>query len=94
MNLIDPYPILIERVVTVDLSADDWQLFTVSMDCDKAAKALNRAASEGLSMPTATEAFVHWEAVSDQWAKYGAADSEPRWVMRDLIGQVFGEEER
>ena len=87
------YPITIERKVTVNLTADQWQLFTVSMNCTQAAKALNRAASEGLSLPTASEAFAHWEITSDRWANYGAADSEPRWVMRDLIAQVFGEED-
>jgi hypothetical protein len=86
------YPITIERKVTVDLTADDWQLFTASMDCAQAAKALNRAASEGLSLPTATEAFAHWSTIADLWARYGASDTEPRWVMRDLVMQVFGEE--
>lgn len=86
------YPITIERRVTVDLPADDWQLFTASMNCTAAARALNIAASEGLSLPTREEAWKHWTTVSDLWAKYGAADSEPRWVMRDLMDQVFGEE--
>lgn len=86
------YPITIIRDVTVALSADDWQLFTASMDCTEAARALNIAASEGLSLPTREEAWAHWETVSDLWAKYGAADTEPRWVMRDLMDQVFGEE--
>ena len=86
------YPITIERRVTVNLTADDWQLFTASMDCTEAARALNIAASEGLSLPTAIEAFGHWEVVSDLWARYGASDTEPRCVMRDLIMQVFGEE--
>lgn len=87
------YPITIRRQVTVDLTADQWQLFTATMNCTQAAKALNRAASEGLSLPTPREAWDHWCTISDLWANYGAADTEPRWVMRDLITQVFGEED-
>jgi len=84
------YPITIKRRVTVDLDADAWELFTVSMDCTKAARALNVAASKALSLPTRDEAWELWSAASEKWADYGAADSEPRYVFRDLLDQVFG----
>ena len=88
----DDYDIRITRRVEVELTPSQWQLFT-DMDCEDAVDALNEAAGEALSKPTVKEAWATIFPVMDEWASWGASDTEPRAVFRTLTAKVFGEEE-
>lgn len=79
--------------VEVNLSASEWQLYTVSMDCTEAARALNKAASEALSCGDPARAYGIFSLAQNKWADFGAWDSEPRWEFERLHRRVFGEEE-
>lgn len=78
--------------VAVKLTANDWQLFTASMNCTRAAAALNRAASKALSTGDVKEAWAIFQEAQNEWAAYGAADTEPRWVFADLVDRFIGVE--
>lgn len=74
---------------TVELTAREWQLFTASMDCEAAAKALNEAASEALSCGDSRRAWAIFSRAQNDWAEYGAADSEPSWRFEVMHARVF-----
>lgn len=76
--------------VEVNLTARDWELFTASMDCTKAAEALNIAATDALNTGDPITASRMFSEAQNKWAFYGAADSEPSAMFRDLLREVFG----
>lgn len=84
---------LIEKKITIklELTADDWQLYTASTNCTKAAMALNKAietaVNTGLSRYEVERAANVAMRAND---KYGATDTEPRWVLNDILDEVFG----
>lgn len=84
---------ILKRVIELDLTADDWQLYTVSMNCNAAAAALNKAiiesVGEGLSRDETDYAV---EKVMDKYSSFGAYDSEPRGVLRDTLDKIYGKE--
>ena len=77
-------------VMNIALTADQWQLFTASMKCGTAARALN-STFNALSKRGANkdEFRVGMEAVMEQYSDYGASDSEPRWMLEDLLEMHF-----
>ena len=76
----------------VNLSAGEWQLYTASMNCTKAAQALNKAASEALSCGDAHKAIAIFSKAQDEWSAYGTADSEPTWEFEAMYEKVYGED--
>lgn len=86
------YHVTIKSIVSVDYTADEWQLFTASMDCEDAAMALNEAASEALSCGNYSRAWEIWNKAATKWQNWGAADSEPRYEFELLTRRVFGED--
>ena len=83
-------PVTYKVTATVDLTADNWQLFTASMDCTEAAVALNKAATEALALPTAREAYKHFTKAQQKYADFGAWDSEPSWEFDAMVERVYG----
>ena len=77
-------------IQSLDLSADDWQLFTASMDCTKVAEKLNNTfvacVNQGLDKHQTRVKMHHIMSLN---SKFGAADSEPVYVLGELIGLVF-----
>ena len=68
-------------------TADDWQLYTASMDCQPAVDALNEALklavnTDGSTVDSARE-YVF--GIMRQFAEYGAYDTEPIWVLDDVL---------
>lgn len=73
--------------ITVDIgrlpeTGDDWELYTATMPCERAAKALTaglkkalRALGGGASIPDAMR--DHFDPVARKYADHGAQDSEP-----------------
>lgn len=81
----------ITRTATVNLTANEWQLYSESMNCTRAAAALNAAAAEAINRSTtAAEAMKCFYPAMNKWADYGAADSEPYYVASDLFTRAFG----
>ena len=84
----------IQRTVKVncDLTADQWELYTATTDCTVAADTLN-AAFNRLVNSGLDRRQVHNEMSKVMWdlADYGASDTEPRWVLDDLLCEVFND---
>lgn len=70
---------------TITLTADEWELFTLTMDCTAAADALNAALAVAMTLPTRREAYEYWLAEAEAWDRYGAADTEPRSVAWSVL---------
>ncbi|SDG91827.1 hypothetical protein SAMN05216466_10649 [Paraburkholderia phenazinium] len=83
--------------ITVDLTADQWELYSIP-GRDDAARTLNQAASTILTQAWEMMAGTHpasildahkfaiaqWEQVADSLNGVGASDTEPRCVFRGL----------
>jgi hypothetical protein len=75
--------------VKVRLTAEDWELFTTSMNCNTAAAALNLAASKALTQGDRNAAWTIFDEAADAYAQYGASDTEPRNVFADLLDRYL-----
>ena len=81
-----------KTMVTVGLSADDWQLFDQKGRV-QAANALNKALQEAVNKDGSTPNTV-WQAmnkVMDQFSAFGATDSEACHVVDHVLNKVFPE---
>lgn len=77
----------------VNLSAEDWQLYTSSMDCEAAAQGLNRGIEDAIgTSSTVNEAYKKFCKVANAFRAFGAADSEPQYVAEDILTKAFGEQ--
>ena len=85
---------LVLKVKAVDLTAEDWQLYTGSMDCSWAAQELNKAAKKALNADTIEEAHSIFEKAQMEYRTFGAFDTEPRDVFAELAAKLFGDEAR
>jgi hypothetical protein len=80
------------RAVKIDpkYTAEDWQLYTASMKCTKAANALNKSlktlVNNGNTRQHVYESMI---TIMSLYSKYGAFDTEPRWVLEDILSQVY-----
>lgn len=84
--------------VTVDIgripeTADDWELYTSSMNCTVAARALTAALKKALRAvakgATTYEAMkAHFDPVARKYADYGAQDSEPTHHAERILDRV------
>lgn len=85
----------ITRVVKIKalFTADQWQLYTSSMDCGNAADILNLTlnyhVNQGHDRKTVESEMYK---VMNQYSKYGATDSEPIWFLQDVLDRIYGEE--
>lgn len=93
MNTTSRDGIIMERQVHLNLTADDWELYTESKDCTNAANAINEAIetafNSGADLPTVRKAA--WK-VMHAYRFYGAEDSEPLWKLDHLLNQLYGRE--
>jgi hypothetical protein len=82
----------LNMVWTIDpqFTADQWKLYTASMDCNEAAKELNAAllaqVKSGLNRE---QANVSMHNVMRKFAAYGAVDSEARWFLQDVLDEIY-----
>lgn len=84
--------------VTIDIgklpeTGDDWELYTASMKCEGAARALTaalkkalRAVGSGASVPDAMR--DHFDPVARKYADFGAQDSEPMRHAERILERV------
>ena len=87
----------ITRSVKIDpiLTAHQWQLYTLSLPrtCDKAAKSINAALKKAVNSGlTRNEVYEAVEKVMYRLRNTGAADTEPRGVLADILDNIFGVE--
>lgn len=81
--------------VLCELTAQQWQLFTSSMDCDRAARGLNRAVTIACRECSSwDQAHQYIMQAQSRFAKYGAADTEPDVVVYEILDAVYGKPER
>lgn len=78
-------------IQSLELDADDWGLFTASMDCDKVAEKLNHTfvacVNNGFDRNQTRARMDHIMHLN---SKFGAADSEPSHKLDELLETVFG----
>ena len=71
-----------------------WDLYTHSMDCTEAANALTAALKLAIAdvaqngTPTHRAMKTHMYPVMDQYADFGAADTEPRVAAECVLDDV------
>lgn len=72
-------------------TAEDWQLFTVSMNCNPAARKLNTALRQAVNKKgsTAFEVRVAMCPVMMELSEFGANDSEPQWLLAKVLDEVY-----
>lgn len=80
------------KITKINVTAQEWQLYTASMGCSGAARALNSAFKKAVNAKGSTPESVQEEMdkVRAVYSKYGAYDTEPRYTMYDLIKKVYG----
>ena len=88
----------VKRMVNVELTASDWQLYSPETpedaSPDRAARALNSAlmvflSNEDLSRDQVRDRMY---TVMNTLSKTGAYDTEPRDVLEDILDKVYGKE--
>jgi hypothetical protein len=82
-------------VVKIDpkFSANDWQLYTASMPCKRAANALNSNLKKLVNTKGSTVDSVRsgMSSTMAKYSKFGAYDSEPIWFLDHILNQVYKE---
>ena len=82
--------LVIKKQIEVNLTPEQWQLFTVSMDCRMAAACLNAAFELHFNYgKPKNEVRNVMNKVMDEFASFGAADTEPGWVLEDLLDACY-----
>ena len=73
------------------LTAEDWQLYTSSMNCDEAARILNSTLRAAVNAGGATRATVQkaMDCSMHSLANYGASNSKPRWLLFDILSLIY-----
>jgi len=73
------------------LTAEDWQLFTVSMDCTEAVTALNKTLEACINNHSPIYRIKEIMAdVMNTYSNFGASDTEPRGVLLDELERCLG----
>lgn len=75
--------------VKLALDANDWQLYP---GAEHVAAAINAAVAENVAEGRITTRRAA-EAVMAEHSRFGATDTEPRWVLHDLLDAIFGKED-
>jgi hypothetical protein len=81
--------VAITKTIKLDLTNADWQLYG-DAPADVSAN-INKAVSDILNSPatTARESRKLCEAILCQHSKHGAEDSEPMWVLADILREFY-----
>ena len=84
--------VIIKKAIELQLTADDWDLYTGSLDCEPAAKALNvEIAAIINAAPNKDKAYFEGCKVLELYSEFGAGDTEPRYVLRNILAEFFGD---
>lgn len=83
--------ILIRKNVQLNYDAEDWDLYTETPNVDLAALGLNRTFEEAVNRGGSrgeVESAMHRRMM--EFKHFGASDSEPYYVLDNLLDKVFG----
>ena len=84
--------VIIKKAIALELTGDDWDLYTGSRDCEPAAKALNvEIAAIINAAPNKDKAYFEGCKVLELYSEFGAGDTEPRYVLRNILAEFFGD---
>ena len=76
--------ISIESKIKLNLTARQWQLYSDMDGVEDAATAMNVLIAESLNAGRVNEAYE----VLQKFRRFGAADSEPYWVLEDIVQKM------
>ena len=76
--------------VEINYTASDWQLYTSVDMAEGAAKSLNSAIIDVLRIGATSwlDLYRECEKMLAQYRNYGATDTEPLWVLIDLLREL------
>lgn len=83
----------VTREVKVNLTPDEWQLYTTTMDCAAAAERLNRAMEAAVRTKDRGAARKEFMSALRKEEKFGALDSEPIHVTEYVLDKIYGKED-
>ena len=84
--------VIIKRTLKLHLTAEQWQLYTASMDCVLTARLINSNVAKIINAASdKDQAYRRACEVLDKYADFGASDSEPRYVLRNVLAEFFGD---
>lgn len=79
------------RITGINLSADDWQLYTRKKGADGVAKQLNEGFQTVVNSGKSREEVRSWMGkLMTRLRGWGADDTEPHYVLRDLLDHIYG----
>jgi hypothetical protein len=81
----------IKREVKLTHTAHDWALYANQLGAEDAASVLNWKFEEFVnSGMERDEVKRRMYSVMDIYEQLGAHNTEPQWILRDLLNRVFG----
>lgn len=84
--------VIIKRTIKLQLTAEQWQLYTSSMDCRMAARTINSKVARIINAASdKDQAYRNACEVLNLYSDFGASDSEPRYVLRKVLAEFFGD---
>lgn len=82
----------VHKRITVNLTPEQWQLYTASMNCSIAADELNRLFEQSFnSGKLRKEVRAIMEKRMSDLSSFGAYDTEPLAILEDLLDLVYAE---
>ena len=84
--------VTITKRIDLKLTAEDWDLYTEMDNVEYVARDLNTHISDIFNSNDGLAAFVKAKAILEQYSEFGAADTEPYMVLRELHDLFFKDE--
>ena len=84
--------VTITKHITLNLTAAEWDLYTCMDNIEYVAKDLNTHITDIFNSNDAPTAFAKATIILEQYSEFGAADSEPYQVLRELHDLFFADE--
>ena len=84
--------VMITKHITLNLTAEQWDLYTSMENIEYVAKDLNTHISDIFNSNDGPTAFVKATHILDLYSEFGAADTEPYAVLRELHDYFFKDE--
>ena len=82
--------VTITKHIALKLTAEDWDLYTEMDNVEYVAKDLNTHISDIFNSNDGLTAFAKAKIILEQYSEFGAADTEPYAVLRELHEMFFG----
>lgn len=83
----------VKKTISLSLTAEDWDLYSTKENVEGAANRLNvsleHAVNSGMSQVEATRFMLR---EMEDLSSYGASDTEPGYVLADLLYLIYGDQ--